>query len=118
MILKLKDEDEINDYLEIDKNIFKHNSENSYKNDPIYILQYPDAKEAAVSYGIGIEKISEYEIKHLCNTKNGSSGGPIINSLNGKVIGLHRGYIKRKVFNIGTFLKFPLNELNKNLKKK
>ena len=117
MILKLKDEDEINDYLEIDKNIFKHNSENSYKNDPIYILQYPDAKEAAVSYGIGIEKISEYEIKHLCNTKNGSSGGPIINSLNDKVIGLHRGYIKRKVFNIGTFLKFPLNELNKNLKK-
>ena len=37
MILKLKDEDGINDYLEIDKNIFKHNSENSYKNDPIYI---------------------------------------------------------------------------------
>ena len=38
--------------------------------------------------------------------------------MNDKVIGLHRGYIKRKVFNIGTFLKFPLNELNKNLNKK
>ena len=48
MIIQLKDEDEINDYLEIDKNIFKHNSENSYKNDPIYILQYPDAKKASV----------------------------------------------------------------------
>ena len=81
-----------------------------------YILQYPDAKEAAVSYGIGIEKISEYEIKHLCNTKNGSSGGPIINSITDKVIGLHRGYIHKK-YNIGTFLKFPLNELNKNLNK-
>ena len=108
MIIKLKDEDEINDYLEIDNNIFKYNSENSYKNDPIYILQYPDAKEAAVSYGIGIEKISENEIKHLCNTKIGSSGGPIIHSITDKVIGLHRGYTKKKVYNIGKFLKFPL----------
>ena len=115
MIIKLKDVDEIYDYLEIDKNIFTNDSENSYKNEPIYILQYPDAEIASVSEGIGIEKMNEYKIKHLCNTKKGSSGGPIINKITNKVIGLHRGYmtIGSKSLNIGTFLKFPLNELNK-----
>ena len=90
MILKLKDEDEINNYLEIDQNIFKHNSENSYRNEPIYILHFPEIKESSVSYGIGIEKLDDYDIKHLCNTKKGSSGGPILSSLTDKVIGIHK----------------------------
>ena len=88
MIIKLKDVDEIYDYLEIDKNIFTNDSENSYKNEPIYILQYPDAEIASVSEGIGIEKMNEYKIKHLCNTKKGSSGGPIINKITNKVMKL------------------------------
>ena len=113
IIIKIKDEDEINNYLEIEENIFKDEAENMFKNESIYILHHPNGNEASISYGCGIEKISYYDIKHECNTDHCSSGGPIINSLNNKVIGIHKGYLKRKGFNIGTFLKFPLNELLK-----
>ena len=115
-IIKLKD-DEINNYLEIDSNIFNNNSENSYRDEAIYILHYPNGGEASVSYGNGIETINEYDIKHLCNTDSGSSGGPILSLLTNKVIGIHKGAITKKgeiKNNIGTFLKFPLNELNPN----
>ena len=114
MIIKL-DKEEIKDYLDIDENIFNINSENSYKNEQIYILHYPNSGEASISYGCGIEKINEYNIKHLCNTEPGSSGGPILSLLTNKIIGIHKGCIRKKsgnIFNIGTLLKFPLNELN------
>ena len=114
IIIKLN-EDDINDYLEIDENIFKINSENTYKDEQIYILHYPNSNKASISYGDGIEKISENNIKHLCNTQPGSSGGPILSRLTNKVIGIHKAYINKKNerYNIGTFLKFPLNDLNK-----
>ena len=69
--------------------------------------------KASISYGTGIEKIDEYDIKHLCNTVNGSSGWPILSCATNKVIGIHKKFVK-KGFNAGTFLKFPLNELNQN----
>ena len=74
-------------------------------------MHYPNAGKASVSRGTGIEKINDYDIKHLCNTEVGSSGGPILFYLTNKVIGIHKGFLK-KGFNLGTFLKFPLNELN------
>ena len=117
MILQLKEEDEIYNYLEIEQNIFKNNAINLFRNEPIYILHYPYSKEPSISYGNGIEKINEYDIKHLCNTDNGSSGAPILNTATDKIIGIHKGFIQKKQFNIGTFLKFPLDELNKNSNK-
>ena len=112
-IIKLN-EDDINDCLEIDENIFNINSENTYKDEPIYILHYPNSSKASISYGKGIEKIREYDVKHLCNTQHGSSGGPILSLLTNKVIGIHKGCINKRNerYNIGTFLKFPLNDLN------
>ena len=117
MIIKLKEEDEIYNYLEIDQNIFKNNSENLFRYEPIYILHFPNFKEASVSYGKGIEIESDYNIKHYCNTDNGSSGGPILNSATDKIIGIHKGFIgiKNWQFNIGTYLKYPLIDLNNNL---
>ena len=118
MIIKIKAEDEINNYLEIDENIFNKNSEASYKDEPIYILFRP-LKDTLVSYGKGIEVIGEFDVRHGCVTESGSSGAPIINLLTHKVIGINKGYAHKKneSFNIGTFLKFPLNELKQNLKK-
>ena len=84
IIIKLN-EDDIKDYLKIDENIFKTNSENTYKDEPIYILHYPNSGKASISYGTGIEKINEYDIKHLCNTQPGSSGGPILSRLTNKL---------------------------------
>ena len=112
MIIKLN-KDNIYNYLEIDSNIFEKDSELTYLNEPIYILHFPNAGKACISKGAGIKKINEYDIKHFCNTQSGSSGGPILSLITNKVIGIHKGYIITG-FNIGTFLKYPLNELNIN----
>ena len=84
IIIRLQD-GEINHYLEIDENIFE-NSENAYKDEPIYILHFPGADKAKISYGKGIEKLDEYNIKHLCNTEEGSSGSPILSAITDKII--------------------------------
>ena len=112
MIIRLK-EGQVNNYLDIDENIFEDNSENYYENDSIYILHYANAEEAKVSFGKGIKKVDNYDIKHLCHTEPGSSGGPILSRMTNKVIGIHKGSIGRGKcdYNIGTFLKYPLNEV-------
>ena len=109
MIIRLK-EGEVNNYLEIDENIFKDESIYNYKNESIYILHHPNAEEAKVSFGSGIEKVNYYDIKHFCHTEPGSSGGPILSKKTNKVIGIHKGSIGNK-YNLGTFLKNPLDDL-------
>ena len=77
--------------------------------------QYISGIEACVSYGI-LNKIKNYEIIHKCSTDIGSSGSPILNLKNNKVIGIHKGAQNHtKDFNYGTLLKYPLNDfINKN----
>ena len=116
IIIKLK-EGEIDNYLEIDQNIFIENSVSSFKDNSIYILHYPNGGNSSVSFGYGIEQINNNDIKHFCNTDFCSSGGPILSLLNNKIIGIHKGCIRKNgnnynQYNIGTYLKFPLNELN------
>ena len=48
-----------------------------------------------MSYGISKE-IYNCIIKHTCNTKPGSSGSPILNLENNKVIGLHKAASKKR----------------------
>ena len=113
MIIRLK-EGEVNNYLEIDENIFKDESIYNYKNEGIYILHHPNAEEAKVSFGSGIEKENDYDIKHKCHTEPGSSGGPILSKITNKVIGIHKGSktkYGKSDYNLGTFLKYPLNKL-------
>ena len=131
IIIKInKNNKDIKYYLDIDPNIYKEESLSTYKNERIYVLHYPGCKnnelypipdKAYISYGNGIEKEEienrkKYDIKHKCNTENGSSGAPILSSLTNKVMGIHKGHDKNEYNKkIGTFLKFPLNELNKQL---
>ena len=63
-----------------------------YRNNSIYILQYPGGKRLGVSYGIlkEIYEDKKYNFKHLCCTEEGSSGSPIINIINNKLIGIHK----------------------------
>ena len=112
MIIQLKEIDEIHNYLELDPNIYQKNSISTiYKDEKIYVLHFPNGQEATISYGCGIEKINNHDITHKCNTCECSSGGPIINAVNNKVIGIHKQYDKRIKYNIGTFLAFPLGKL-------
>ena len=124
MILNIENNNNFEDilYLELDENLDKENPEKIYES--IYILHYPN-KNIYVSYGYGIKKLNINDIEHKCYTEFGSSGSPILNLSNNKVIGIHKAYAdKTKLedcYNLGTLLKYPLekikekngNEINK-----
>ena len=112
-IIELKEEDNINNYLELDDIIINDilnniNKTKEYINETIYAIQYPDNK-LSVSYGV-LENIyadKKYEFQHKCSTKVGSSGSPLLN-INNKIIGIHKeGYSK---YNIGTFISYPIKD--------
>ena len=117
-IIEIKEEDNINNYLELDDIIINDiiNDENynkEYKNETIYIIQYPENK-LSVSYGI-LDKIYEdkkYNFNHKCSTKGGSSGSPILN-INNKIIGIHKEGNNMNKYNKGTFLNYPIKEFIK-----
>ena len=116
-IIEIKPEkDKINNFMEIDEDIFKENSEIIYNFHSVYILQYPKSDKASVSYGI-ITNIKEYNIFHKCSTESGSSGSPIINLLNNKIIGIHKEASLTFNINKGTYLKYPINEFINKYKK-
>ena len=116
IIIKLKEEYMKNiNYLELDDNLFNENSFKGYKS--IYILHYLNEQNASVSYGKDIiyGPNYKYDIQYKCNI--GLSGGPILNLLSNKIIGIHKGCIQKNdgiKYNIGTLLKYPLKEINNN----
>ena len=99
----LENNDGITEFLELDNDIFEDefNSMNIKKS--IYILHYPNCGKSSVSYGI-IKKLQNSDISHLCSTEKGSSGSPILNLTNNKVIGIHRGSLDNFKFNKGSIL--------------
>ena len=105
-IIEIKEEDKIEEYLEIDEMIMEEGSNTSYVNESIYLLQY--LEEKLVSYGIinNIMEDKKYDFSHLCSTDKGSSGSPIINIKNNKVIGIHKEAINN--YNKGLFLNYPI----------
>ncbi len=128
-IIEIKEQDKINknNFLEIDN---VEESE-SFSNHPIYILGYPNIEnqddKIYVSYGI-MKCIKNSLILHLSNTINGSSGSPILSLKSGKIIGYHRGFLRKEEINVGSFIgdvqdiifqktKKLLAKNNQNLKK-
>ena len=108
-IIEIKPEiDKINNFMEIDEENYEK-SNLTYNNESIYIMQYLNGEKAVVSYGI-INKINEYDIIHYCYTESGSSGSPIINLLNNKIIGIHKAGAINCKYNKGTYLKYPIND--------
>ena len=98
-------------FFDIDNQVFENNNE-IFRNKQIYLLHYPKGKQMEYSNGI-IKNINEdnYTIRHLCDSSGGSSGGPIINSINFQLIGIHKGGAEgAKNYNLGTFLKEPIEE--------
>ena len=58
--------------------------------------------------------VDKKEFHHLCNTEGGSSGGPILLLKNLKVIGFHNSSPLHINCNIGTFIKYPIEEFIKS----
>ena len=75
-----------------------------------------------VSFGIikGRDEKKIFNFKHFCSTEFGSSGSPILNVSNNKVIGIHKK--RGKEFNIGLFahesIKNFMNKYNDEKNKK
>ena len=112
-IIIIKLEEDITNYLELDENIFTNDSEKIYENESIYILHYPKGDKACVSYGYGFSKSKENnDFVYKCDINSGSLGAPILNIATNKVIGINKGIISNNEYIKGTFLKYPLNELN------
>ena len=114
--IKPKDDNiDINSFLEIDEGIFEENLNQKYQHKSIYTLHFPKSGEIKVSYGT-IKYINEknYYIGHLCSTSGGSSGGPLLNLNNYKVIGVHKGGIEKDKINAGTLIKAPIEEFYNN----
>ena len=93
-----------------DKNII-------YVNNSIYVLQYPGGKNLGVSYGIlkGIYEDKKYNFMHVCSTEKGSSGSPIINLINNKVIGIHKKSDNNNNYNIGLFINYVIDDFINNI---
>lgn len=111
-IIEIKKSDKINknSFLEIDDKIYQDNPFDFFTKKSVYILQYPNYHGASVSYGLIKQINQENELFHLCTTDKGSSGSPIINLENSKVIGIHKGGSESFNFNRGIFLKAPIND--------
>jgi len=102
-IIEIMNTDDIKYFLELDSGIFKEKSEEFYKNKSIYNISYPKNEQASVSYGL-LKEVKNYHMLHMCSTDSGSSGSPILNLKNNRVIGLHIGSFDISS-NIGIFLK-------------
>ena len=104
-------------FLEIDDNIFKNEIKERYLKKSIYLLHYPLGENVQYSVGtINVLFEDEYNIGHLCSSEKGSSGGPIINFVNYKVIGLHKGSKITGNYNLGTLIKKPIDAFTNHFK--
>ena len=112
--IKKDDGFDINEMIEIDKNLYKENLSEIYAKSSIYITHYPNGKEIKLSFEI-LQNITEdnYRIFHFCSTKEGSSGSPIINNSK-QIIGIHIGFDKELNMNIGSFIGQIINKIKFN----
>ena len=112
-IIELTDEKyDIEQFLELDQRIFQDNSNLLYLGKSAYALHFPGNKPVSVSFSVlkRSEK-SNYKMIHYCSTEKGSSGGPILSLSEMKVIGIHKGAATFSNYNLGFFLKYPIEEL-------
>ena len=110
-IIEMKKNDDLNfnKFLEIDENIDNDNIIDFYKQKSIYLIYYSSGLKALYSNGI-IQNIdiNLCDIEHLCSTDPGASGCPIINLNNNRVLAIHKGADKENNWNLGTFIKKPI----------
>ena len=108
-----KDQIDMSQCLELEKNFIDEDEQYltvTYANKSVYVIHYPKDDNVVISYGL-LPYINEHKIAHLCNTDNGSSGGPIMSLKDFSVIGIHYGFNQQNNHNVGTFIKPIINEL-------
>ena len=105
--------DKIKDFLELDEKINSNIEilKKLYRNKSIYILHYLKGTKSHVSYGL-LSYIKNGNLYHYCSTEYGSSGSPILSLDSNKVIGIHKGCLRKEnpESNVGIFIKIALNK--------
>jgi len=92
--IELFESDGFIDYFKVEPNSFK-NDKNEFKDNDIFILQFPDGNDLSFSYG-KIQSLIGNKLIYISSTGYGSSGSPIIRRRKTNcVMGLHRGAIKK-----------------------
>jgi serine/threonine protein kinase len=86
-------------------------------NENAYVLQYVN-REGFISYGVLKDTIDGHRIIHYCSTEEGSSGSPILNLKNNKVVGIHYGANAKAKYNYGTLLSYPILDFKNKFKNK
>lgn len=115
--IEIKNSDNLNidSFLEID--IKNDTPSDIYKQNSIYLLYYNN--DLKVEYSVGeIKSIGEdnYSINYLCETHKGSSGGPIMNLNNYKVIGIDRENKEENNYSVGTYIRAPTIDFIEKIK--
>ena len=112
-IIEIKQSDKFENvtFLDIDEEVYKDKPNEIYKKKSIYLLHYPYGFNAEYSLGtiINLDE-NDGNIEHSCQSNNGSSGSPLINSCNYKVMGIHKGRKEEEDWNVGTFIKTPIEK--------
>ena len=120
-IIQIRESDnlDVNLFISIDDEILKEKPKNNFIENSICLLHYQNGERAKISFGT-IKGISEdkWDILHNCGSETGSSGGPLINFLNLKLIGIHKGYKEIKSLNIGICIKPVIEEFFNNIELK
>ena len=106
-------------FLDLDIGITSDKVENKYIKEEVYLIGY---NEENMLYSLGlIESIkNKYNIIHSCSSGLGTSGSPILNLKNYKVIGVHIGVLKRIINPLKKALLIieAINDFNNSIKGK
>ena len=117
-IIEIKEKDNINNnqYLELDDNIYKEIGNDYFVKNPVYNISYQNGEKVYASYGLTKDFQNDFIIRHLCMTESGSSGSPLLNLSNHKVIGIHSAGSQKFSYNFAIILKSPIKEFIKKYK--
>ena len=116
-IIELKEEDKfnINIFLDIDNEIYKEKLDESFKEKLIYLINYGDNDKMEYST-CEIKSIynDNYVLEEACLSSLYSSGCPILNSLNLKVIGIQK-MVEKKGKSIGVSIKTSIEKFKEKM---
>ena len=114
-IIELNANDYINNFIELDDNLFRNDLKTLYKNESIYTLHYLNGGKAFASFGI-LNQLNNYNIEHSCEIQSGGDGAPILNLINNKLIGISLKTKDNLNYNKGIILKYPIEDFIKKFK--
>ena len=113
-VIEILDEDFIDNFLEIDEEFIKNKD---FKNEAVFNIQFPFGDQIKSSVGKIIKgNLKKNIIIYNAGTEAGSSGSPLLSLKESKVIGMHKGSLKKLIkgekTNRGIYLENILKELH------